>query len=61
VWSAVLNALTAVPIMVLLMKIGANRQIMGPFIISRRSRWTGWLATAVMGLASSGFVVSLFY
>jgi Mn2+/Fe2+ NRAMP family transporter len=60
VWSAVLNALTAVPIMALLMKIGSNRQIMGKFIISRSSRWIGWLATAVMTLASAGFIISLF-
>jgi NRAMP (natural resistance-associated macrophage protein)-like metal ion transporter len=61
VWSAVLNALTAVPIMVLLIKIGCNKQIMGNFVISRRSRWIGWLATAVMALASAGFIVSLFH
>ena len=60
VWSAVLNALTAVPIMVLLMKIGANRRIMGAFVVSRRSYLVGWLATLVMGFASAGFVGSLF-
>jgi NRAMP (natural resistance-associated macrophage protein)-like metal ion transporter len=61
VWSAVLNALTAAPIMVLLMKIGSNRKIMGTFIISRRSRVIGWLATGVMALASAGFIDSLFH
>jgi NRAMP (natural resistance-associated macrophage protein)-like metal ion transporter len=60
VWSAVLNALTAVPIMVLLMKIGSSRKIMGSFIISRRSQLVGWLATAVMALASAGFIGSFF-
>lgn len=60
VWSALLNALTAVPIMVLLMKIGSNHKIMGPFIISRRSRVIGWVATAIMALASAGFIGSLF-
>jgi NRAMP (natural resistance-associated macrophage protein)-like metal ion transporter len=59
VWSAVLNALTAVPIMVLLMKIGANRKIMGAFVISRRSKLIGWVATVVMGIASAGFIVSM--
>lgn len=61
VWSAVLNALTAVPIMVLLMKIGSNRKIMGSFIISRRSCVIGWVATAVMALASIVFIGSLFF
>jgi NRAMP (natural resistance-associated macrophage protein)-like metal ion transporter len=60
VWSAVLNALTAVPIMVLLMQIGSNSKIMGSFVISARSRIIGWLATGVMALASAGFIVSLF-
>ena len=59
VWSAVLNALTAVPIMGLLMRIGSNRKIMGSFIISPRSRLLGWLATAVMALASASFIGSL--
>jgi Mn2+/Fe2+ NRAMP family transporter len=60
VWSAVLNAFTAVPIMVLLMKLGSNPKIMGAFVISRKSRVFGWLATAMMALASAGFVGSLF-
>jgi NRAMP (natural resistance-associated macrophage protein)-like metal ion transporter len=60
VWSAVLNALTAVPIMVLLMKIGSNPKIMREFVISRRSRVIGWLATSVMALASAGFIASVF-
>ena len=59
VWSAVLNALTAVPIMILLMQLGANPKVMGKFTISRRSRVIGWMATAVMAVASAGFVGSL--
>jgi len=43
-----------------LMKIGSNHKIMGAFIISRRSRVIGWVATAVMALASTGFIGSLF-
>jgi Mn2+/Fe2+ NRAMP family transporter len=60
VWSAVLNALTAVPVMVLLVKIGSNPKIMGELVISRGSRCLGWLATAAMALASAGFIGSLF-
>src|SRR5450631_297311 len=59
VWAAVLNALAAVPIMVLLMRIGANSSIMGKFTISPRMRFLGWFATAVMALASLGFILSL--
>jgi Mn2+/Fe2+ NRAMP family transporter len=59
VWSAVLNAIVAAPIMVLLMQVATNRSIMGQFTISRRSRVIGWLATIVMGVASLGFIISL--
>jgi NRAMP (natural resistance-associated macrophage protein)-like metal ion transporter len=61
VWSAVLNAIVAVPIMVLLMKISTNSSVMGEFTISRRSRILGWLATIVMGIASLGFIISLIF
>jgi Mn2+/Fe2+ NRAMP family transporter len=59
VWSAVLNAIAAVPIMVLLMQMGSNPAVMGEFTISRRSRVIGWLATSVMGVASLSFIISL--
>jgi Mn2+/Fe2+ NRAMP family transporter len=59
VWSAVLNAVAAVPIMVLLMQLGANPAVMGNFTISRRSRLVGWCATLVMAAASLGFIISL--
>jgi Mn2+/Fe2+ NRAMP family transporter len=59
VWAAVLNAIAAVPIMVLLMRIATNSSIMGKFIISSRSCFVGWTATAVMAVASLGFILSL--
>jgi Mn2+/Fe2+ NRAMP family transporter len=59
VWSAVLNAIAAVPIMVLLMQMATNATVMGKFTISRRSRAVGWIATLIMGAASLGFIISL--
>jgi NRAMP (natural resistance-associated macrophage protein)-like metal ion transporter len=59
VWAAVLNAIAAVPIMVLLMRIATNSSIMGKFTISSRSCLVGWIATAVMAVASLGFILSL--
>jgi len=59
VWSAVLNAIAAVPIMAVLMQMGSNTAVMGKFTISRRSRIVGWIATLIMGFASSGFILSL--
>jgi Mn2+/Fe2+ NRAMP family transporter len=59
VWSAVLNAIVAVPVMALLMRMASNTKIMGRFIISRRLRLIGWLATAIMAAASLVFIYSI--
>ena len=51
VWSAIVNGVISVPIMVAMMWIGQSRRIMGSLTMSRRHRFFGWAATAVMGLA----------
>jgi Mn2+/Fe2+ NRAMP family transporter len=58
IWSAVLNALVAVPVMAILMRIATNEKIMGAFKIKGRWSVVGWLATAVMAVASVAFLVS---
>jgi len=60
VWSAVINGIVAVPVMVLLMLISSSRRIMGGFEISRLWRVIGWSATVVMAAATIGFAVSMF-
>ena len=50
-WSAVVNGVLAVPIMVVMMLLGTRTRVMGHYVIGRRLRVFGWLATAVMGLA----------
>jgi NRAMP (natural resistance-associated macrophage protein)-like metal ion transporter len=59
IWSAVLNAIVAVPVMAVVMRIATNRRIMGTFKIEGRWSVVGWLATAVMAVASVAFLVSL--
>jgi Mn2+/Fe2+ NRAMP family transporter len=59
VWSAVLNAIVAVPVMVLIMRIATTPTIMGQFKIGRLWTGVGWLATAVMAIASILFLASL--
>ncbi len=49
-WSAVINGVIAVPIMVVMMLMATRVEVMGPFVIRRRLRFLGWLATAVMAL-----------
>jgi NRAMP (natural resistance-associated macrophage protein)-like metal ion transporter len=51
VWSAVVNGVISVPIMVVLMMIGQSKRLMGDYTISRRHRFFGWSATLVMGVA----------
>ena len=59
IWAAALNAVVAVPVMFLIMRIATNKKIMGPFRIERPWVVLGWLATGVMAVASIAFLVSL--
>jgi len=47
-WSAVLNGVIAVPIMVVMMLLASSRRTMGDNVIGRQLRRTGWIATAAM-------------
>jgi NRAMP (natural resistance-associated macrophage protein)-like metal ion transporter len=49
-WSAVINGVIAVPIMIVMMLLATREQTMGVHVIGLRLRWLGWLATAVMAL-----------
>ena len=53
-WSAVINGVTAVPIMVMIMLIGSKKSVMGQFTLSPTLKFMGWLATAVMTMAAIG-------
>ena len=47
-WSAVLNGVIAVPIMIVMMLLASRAGVMGANVIGSRLRWLGWLATAAM-------------
>jgi NRAMP (natural resistance-associated macrophage protein)-like metal ion transporter len=49
-WSAVLNGIIAVPIMVVMMLLATNARVMAGHAIGRRLRRLGWAATGVMAL-----------
>jgi NRAMP (natural resistance-associated macrophage protein)-like metal ion transporter len=51
VWSAIVNGVISVPIMVVMMWIGQSHRIMGDLTMSPRHRVFGWAATGVMALA----------
>jgi len=51
-WSAVLNGVAAVPVMIAMMFLAMRRDIMAGFILPRPLQIVGWVATAVMAAAA---------
>jgi NRAMP (natural resistance-associated macrophage protein)-like metal ion transporter len=60
VLAAIVNGVVAAPLMALVMRMATSPKIMGSFTISRRSAYLGWLATAVMALASLAMAAAAF-
>jgi NRAMP (natural resistance-associated macrophage protein)-like metal ion transporter len=50
-WSALINGVIAVPIMVVMMLLASKHSLMGRHVISTKLKVAGWLATAVMAAA----------
>ena len=50
-WSAVINGIVAVPVMVMMMLMANRSDVMGRLTISGPLKWLGWLATLLMGAA----------
>jgi NRAMP (natural resistance-associated macrophage protein)-like metal ion transporter len=57
-WSAVLNGVIAVPVMVMMMLMASRPDIMGKFAIRGRLQKWGWVSTAVMAIAVIGMLVT---
>jgi NRAMP (natural resistance-associated macrophage protein)-like metal ion transporter len=53
-WSAVINGVVAVPVMVMTMRMATSKKIMGKFQVRGLLRVLGWLATATMAIAAIG-------
>ena len=58
-WSAVINGVISVPIMAVMMLMAARSDVMGPFVVTRRLKWLGWMATGVMAVAVVAMFVTL--
>ena len=56
-WSAVINGVLAAPLMAVMMVVAMNPRIMGRLTLPRSLLVMGWLATAVMALATFGFLL----
>jgi Mn2+/Fe2+ NRAMP family transporter len=59
-WSAVINGVVAVPIMVIMMLMAARRDVMGDQAVGGFLGFMGWLATATMGFVAVAMIATLF-
>jgi Mn2+/Fe2+ NRAMP family transporter len=51
-WSAVINGVVAVPLMVVIILLASKKSVMGAFTAGRSIIILGWIATAIMGAAA---------
>ena len=51
-WSAVINGVVAVPLMVAILILASKKSVMGDFIASKSILFLGWSATIIMGMAA---------
>jgi Mn2+/Fe2+ NRAMP family transporter len=51
-WSAVINGVVAVPLVVVITLLAAKKSVMGAFTASRSLVVLGWITAAVMGIAA---------
>ncbi len=58
-WSAVINGVVAVPVMVMIMLLATRRDVMGRFALPPLLRTVGWLATGVMAAAAIGMFATM--
>jgi Mn2+/Fe2+ NRAMP family transporter len=58
-WSAVINGVISVPIMVVMMLMAVRPEIMGQFVITTRLKVLGWLATLMMAAAVFAMLLTI--
>jgi Mn2+/Fe2+ NRAMP family transporter len=58
-WSAVINGVISVPIMVVMMLMAVRPEIMGQFVITTWLKVLGWLATLMMAAAVFAMLLTL--
>jgi Mn2+/Fe2+ NRAMP family transporter len=58
VWAAIINGITAAPVMCFMMLLASRRKVMSEFVLPMYLKILGWLATAVMALAAAGMLLT---
>ena len=56
VWAAIINGVTAAPVMCFMMLLASRRKVMGKLILPAYLRILGWTATAIMAVAAAGML-----
>jgi Mn2+/Fe2+ NRAMP family transporter len=51
-WSAVINGVVAVPLLVLIVLLASSTKVMGRYTIGPITKALGWLTVAIMGVAA---------
>ena len=59
-WSAVVNGVLAVPVMILLMIMSRRADVMDKFVIKGWLYWLGWMSTGAMALSVIAMGVGFF-
>ena len=59
-WSAVINGVLAVPVMILLMFLARRKDVMSKFIVKGPLYWLGWLSTFAMTVCVIAMMVGFF-
>ncbi|MGA8323769.1 MAG: divalent metal cation transporter, partial [Xanthobacteraceae bacterium] len=57
-WSAVVNGIVAVPLMIAMMLVVGSRKVMGKFAASRLLMIFGWSATALMAVVVAAMLTT---
>jgi Mn2+/Fe2+ NRAMP family transporter len=56
IWSAIVNGITAAPVMGLMMLMASSRKVMGKFTLPNYLTILGWGATLIMAVAAIGML-----
>lgn len=57
-WSAVINGVVAVPVMVMMMLLATRPRVMGRFILPWPLAAGGWISTLAMAAAAVGMIAT---
>jgi NRAMP (natural resistance-associated macrophage protein)-like metal ion transporter len=58
VWAAIINGITAAPVMCFMMLLASRSKVMGKFTLPLYLKILGWVATSIMAVAAAGMLLT---